>query len=162
MTKILSRFRYLNVNYGELLDSYFDFSSRISDPKSKKTGIELLAHSKQSYGQLTKRYVPLTVFDRFLLNTVLYLISWAVKIVADILLKISTRTKMIKIWQCKLVNYSQRVHIIFFNIAVLDVLVFCTRTIFHSKGLDWIAKGLAVLTLSFAAFDFAEIWILGS
>lgn len=106
--------------------------------------------------------MALTVFDRFLLNTVLYLISWAVKIAGDIILKISTQKKTIKIWQCNFVNYSQKIHLMLFNMAVLDILVFCTRTIFHSRDLGLLENGLAIVTLVFSAYDFTEIWILGS
>lgn len=162
MTKILTRFRLLNINFGNLLDKYFHFSSRLSDPNTKKTPSELLAHSKQSYGKLTSRSLALSVFDRFLLNTVLYLVTWLAKIVADILLKISTRERKIKVWHCNFVNYSQKAHLMLFNITALDVLVFCTRTIFHSRELGLIENGLAIVTLTFVAYDFTEIWILGS
>ena len=102
------------------------------------------------------------MFDRSLLNTVLYLITWALKIAADILLKVCTLKGSIKIWHCKFVNYSQKAHLMFFNVAVLDALVFCTRTIIHSRELGFLENALAVITLAFVVYDFTEIWSLGA
>lgn len=61
MGKIFSRFRFLDVNYGLFLDSYFDAAGESHDPPSKEEQF-LVEHNKQYYGKLTTKKLYLDVF----------------------------------------------------------------------------------------------------
>lgn len=65
-------------------------------------------------------------------------------------------------FECVVIGYSQKIHMIAFNLVSLDTLFYGIRTVFHSKGLSsWLyTKNFILLTL--LIIDFCEIWTLGS
>jgi len=49
-----------------------------------------------------------------------------------------------------------------FNMIALDLIIYGTRTVFHSLDLGPWKNGISALLLMLLIIDYSEIWILGS
>jgi hypothetical protein len=82
MNKIFCRFRFLEINYGPHLMTYFEFSAKKFDPPSLE-GKDVIAHKSSEYRRnMTTFRVHMDIFSFDSLRTILYTASWILKFVA--------------------------------------------------------------------------------
>lgn len=89
------------------------------------------------------------------------MITFPIRIFADIFLQISRRRKGISKVMNYVVNFGYLLHIKLFKMVYMDVCLFSTRTIFHSKDLYW-HKFLAFVLMFFVIYDFCEVLWVGA
>lgn len=162
MNKLLTRFRFLNINFGVLLSAYFKYSANKFDPPSKKSPNWIRDHSDGYYGKFSSENVAIDLFEYKIVNIIIFLISWSVKIFATGILKKANRSGKITKGKCYLIYYSQKIHMIAFNLIALDLIIYGIRTVFHSENLNFVKVSISFVLLSLLIIDYCEIWILGS
>lgn len=159
ITKLYARLRLVNINKGQLVREYFERSAKDADPPSKKSLKWIQQHSQQSFAKFDDFQVSLEVFESMQIQTIIYLCTFVIRIAADIILYISRHRKRISKWMNYVVSYGYLIHIKLFKMVYMDVCLFSTRTIFHSKDLHWHTFWAFVLIL-LVTYDFCEfIWI---
>lgn len=162
MNKLISRLRFINVQYGVYLDSYFGMTAKKYDPPSPKGLNHIYLHSDGYIGKFTSAAVSLDIFEVKLFNVILYLLSWAFKLYCLNILFLACEIKKISRLKCKLINYSQKFHFITFNMIVLDIFFYCMRTLNHTKGLDRSMQFWSLVLVSLVIIDIIEIWNITS
>lgn len=161
MNKIFCRFRMLDVNYGAYLWSYFSWSSEKFDPPSKMSPDDLVLKASKYYGNFLRLQIALHVFEGFLIETILYSLSWVLKIITSSILLHSANSQKIHKWQCYFIHISQKVHMVCFNLVAIDLLPYGLIAIFHTRDLSPLVFFASILLLTLLIVDFVQIWYLG-
>lgn len=162
MTKLICRLRFLDINFGLFLDSFFDWSADKYDPWRERSQ-ELVVERSEGYkGKFTEKKFALYIFENYFLITLVYMISWSLKLCSVIIINSSKRKMCISKIACYAVAFQQRVHISVFNIFSIDLILYGLRTVFHLTG-GWELENLiSMLLLSFLWYDFTEVWVKGN
>lgn len=161
MMKIYCRFRYFDINFGEQLSTYFEFSAKKFDPPTSRPQSEIVAHANKYYGNLVRSKVAIDVFEVNLVRVVIYGVSWLLKIVACCMLLRLKKTGKAEKALVHIINISQKVHMIALNAVALDLIVYALITIFHTRGLPNYYSWSSGILLSLLVMDFSEIWFKG-
>lgn len=130
MNKLYSRFKFLDFKHGRILHSYFESYGEKYDPKSGKSELEIAQKSQGYQGKFTTFFVGLTIFEFKLLDTLIYLISWIIKALAIMQLKNARKNLVISKFSCYLIHFSQKFHLVAFNLVALEIIIYCYRTLF--------------------------------
>lgn len=130
MNKLYSRFKLLDFRHGKILHSYFKNYGEKYDPQSKCSELEIAQKSKGFRGKFSTFLVSLSLMEFKLLDTLIYLISWAVKIASTILLKSVRANGFISPSVCYFIHFSQKIHLIAFNLVALEIIIYGYRTLF--------------------------------
>ena len=132
MLKLLSRFRFLFIQFGVLLTLFFKASAIKYDPESTRSERYFLDHSKGYYGKFSNEKASLDILEKEMVNIVIYIVAWILKSQTYIILKTAQNTNSITRMQCHFVNFTQKIHFVAFNKTVLDLLFYGMRTIVHT------------------------------
>jgi hypothetical protein len=162
MNKLLSRFRFLNINFGLLLTGYFEFSAKKFDPPSNKSNQWIRNHSDSFYGKFNMGNVALDLFEYKIINVIIFMTSWTLKIFATAMLKEANYHGRLTKVKCYFIFYSQKFHLIAFNLIALDLIIYGIRTVFHSENLGFTKNFISAILLCLLVIDYSQIWILGS
>lgn len=92
MMKIYCRFRFLDINYGHQLGTYFEFSAQKSDPPTQKSLQEILNHSEKYYGNLFWKKVALTIYEVNPIRIFIFGASWLLKIMANLMIALMNKS----------------------------------------------------------------------
>jgi hypothetical protein len=82
MNKLLSRFRFLSVKYGDLLETLFKTSAKKHDPQSSESDLYNLQHTDGYIGKFSDEKSRLTIFDKNIPNISIYCVLWILKIIS--------------------------------------------------------------------------------
>jgi hypothetical protein len=162
MNKLLSRFRLLNINFGQLLSAYFQFSAQKFDPPTEESSQWVYDHSDGYYGKFSSGRVALDIFEYKIINVIIFLVSWTIKLISTTFLKEANRTGKITKGKCYFISIGQKIHLIAFNMLCLDLIIYGIRTVFHSENLGFWKNSISALLLALLVIDYSEIWLLGS
>lgn len=161
MVKIYCRFRFLNINYGAQLGTYFEYSAKKFDPPTSKSLDSIIRHNRKYYGNLLWKYVALDIFEANPSRMIAFGVSWLLKIISNISLLVMTRKgKAIKAL-AHLVSISQKVHMITMNAVAIDLIPYSLITLFHTQNLAPIVPLSSALFLALLVYDYCEIWTKG-
>ena len=105
MSRLFTRLRVVNLNYGAVLNTYFaECASKVD--KSTEKGINYVTeNSDGTNGKFTGYMVPLEVFEFSLIKLILYIVSCLVKLAAKQLLSKAKAAKKITAGMCKFINF---------------------------------------------------------
>lgn len=161
MSRLYTRLRVVNINYGAVMNTYFyECASKVDKPSEK--GINHIRNNSDgTNGKFTAYMVPLEVFEFSLIKLILYALSSIVKIVANLLLAKAKDARKITPGMCKFINFQQKLHFIFFNTIMLDLMFYGLRTISHTS-LGILEQLITMICVGFVVYDAAEIWHLSS
>ena len=162
MIKILSRFRFLLIQFGLLLGIFFKASAIKYDPESIQSERYLLDHNQGYQGKFSLEKASLTIFEKEMISVVIYLVTWILKSQTYVILNIANDTLKITRSQCYFVNITQKIHFVAFNKITIDMIFFGFRTISHTKKLSFNEICLTVVLLLLVIFDICEIWKMSS
>jgi hypothetical protein len=87
MNKLLSRYRFLLMQFGVLLNIFFRTSAIKYDPESSKSELYILEHAKGYYGKFSREKVSLTIFDSKMINSLIYSLAWILKAISFVILR---------------------------------------------------------------------------
>lgn len=105
--RYLSRLRYFKMGYGLILTTFYrEFAKTFEKPSSK--GLDYIRiNSNGTKAKFTSEEVPLTVFDGSFLKTILYSLSFLLKLLLALKLQEFKKEKSITETWCKFINYHQ-------------------------------------------------------
>ena len=161
LTKWYSRLKLIDSNFGTTVDAYFENFGKDFDPKSKTEDKEIALRTKTYVGKFAYYNISLSIFEFKTFDTIIYLVSFGLKLLG-----------ILNLWKCKVTNkiskleiyfihYSQKFHLLCFNMISTEVALYCVRTTFHqSEPLDFDSAKAIVLMLMLIA-DYIEIWMKG-
>lgn len=161
MSKIYCRFKFFDINFGSVLGTYFDFSSKKFDPPSKEPMSYIVDHSNKYYGNLLLKKVALDIFEVNPLRITIYGVSWLLKTIFTILLIVAKSREYIPKAQAYLTSISQKVHMIALNSIAIDLIPYTLITLFHARRLSFFTTWLSGALLILLLLDYAEILIKG-
>ena len=161
MLKTYSRFRFLDINHGPYLQNYFESTASNFDPPTKKSDFEILKKTKKFYRNMSKYRVPLDPMETNFVRVVTYFASWILKILCFFLLRKSLTSWRIGKFQCYLIAFIQKFHMVSINLAALDVLPFCQRALFQTQDTSFFLRATAAALLLLLTLDFTEIFYFG-
>ena len=162
MNKLISRFRFLKIEFGILLTKFFQSSADKYDPESTLGEKYILEHTKGFLGKFNEEKVSLTIFEKEWINVMIYITAWILKSQTFVILIISSDTQQITRMQCHFVNFAQKIHFVAFNKIIIDLIFYGLRTISHTRDLSVIEISNTVVLLFLVFFDVCEVWILTS
>lgn len=120
-----------------------------------------MKENNKYYGNLVRNKVSLDIYEVDTLKMMIYWVSWALKLVAVLLLQISISNLRISKGTAYFVSISQKIHMIALNSIALDLIPYCLRTIFHSRYLPLATQVSSHLGIGLLVLDFCEIWYKG-
>jgi hypothetical protein len=133
MKKLLSRYRFLNINFGELLDIIFKINGEKYDPKSSLGDRHINSHSKGFKAKFTREKISLTIFEKDIVSILIYIIAWMLKFEAFIMLIIMNHTKKITRMQCYIIHFIQKIHFVAFNNIIMDLVFYSCRMMAQTR-----------------------------
>ena len=162
MKKLLSRYRFLNINFGELLDIIFKKSGEKYDPKSSLGDRHINSHGKGFKAKFTREKISLTIFEKDIVSILIYIIAWMLKFEAFIMLNIMNYTKKITRMQCYIIHFIQKIHFVAFNNIIMDLVFYSCRMMAQTRAMSNNENIFTVIVIFMAVFDVCEIWLLSS
>ena len=95
MNKLFSRFRFLFIQFGVLMNAFFDESAKKYDPQSIHSKKYIMEHSDGYRGKFNTEKAALTIFENSIINVIIYAVAWILKFQSYIILNISSSTQRI-------------------------------------------------------------------
>ena len=92
MIKILSRYRFVFIQFGLLLNIFFKFSAKKYDPESIHSDFYVLEHSDGSNGKFGLEKSALTIFEYNLVNVLVYSSAWVLKLICYYVMREARKT----------------------------------------------------------------------
>ena len=174
--KLFSRLRLVNISYGVYLEGFLDsignlydkmYQSKNKDTQAQASGKRLMQQKKfvddeAIYkngwkAKFEEKGIPMLLVAKINQQQLfMFLGSWLLRIVSNIIFWWMRNRRFVKPWLLSLVRLQRKLHFVVFNSTVLDILFYGTRTILHSK------QGLIPWTwmLSVACFVLAFVDVL--
>lgn len=106
MQKVYCRYRLIGMNYGAYLKSYFQWSASKFDPETSRSESEMVSNNRKYYQNMLEYKVPLDPFEYGFLRLIFYSVSWALKILAFLILRSSVYSGRVKKWQAYFIGIS--------------------------------------------------------
>ena len=160
INKMFSRFRFLNIPFGKLTDTYFREASKKYDPSSSKSYDYIAYHSKGYFAKFNEEKSSLTIFENSMTDLIIYLVAWVLKFQSFFILWICSQTQNISRFLCHFINFSQQFHFVAFNKIVLDLIFYGFRTLTHVKDISEFEFYATLFLIFLVIFDIFEIWQL--
>ena len=143
------------------MDAYFENFGKDFDPKSKTEDKEIALRTKTYVGKFAFYNISLSIFEFKTFDTVIYLVSWFLKLLGILnLWKCKTTLKMSKA-EIYFIHYSQKFHLLCFNMISTEVSLYCIRTAFHVSEPPDFESTKAVILILMLISDYIEIWMKG-
>lgn len=161
MQKTYTKFRYIDINHGSYLQAYFQASAIKFDPPTKRDMNAIQNSSSKQYINMIKYRVAFDIFEVNLLRVILYSVSWFFKILSYVLLEIAIRKKNLVKVSCYFIAFSQKAHMITFNVITIDLISYSHRTLFQQTDASFLLRTFSAILLSLLVYDFCEIFNLG-
>lgn len=163
--KLVNKLRFINVEYGILLGTFLDNIGDIFNTGKVKCNENMSCFLKRDNGRFTQDEYPLCFSCYLLLKSGIYMFSFIIlRIFENIGIEKSSVGKEIKgnisLFRIKIWRFFQKIHLLVFNIIVLDVIFFATRRITQShpmKLFDNIDIFFSIFLLSLIIYDFSNI-----
>ena len=151
--KMMSKYIYLNAKQGQLLRSCLEkIEEKTGTFKEESASIEYIS-SKGNRGKLTKYRILLNPFTKLFNKIMLYLSSWTLKLVIK-----AASLMRLRVWKFVLIlmYFIPKVHLIIFNMILVDFTFYLPRGSLHSNNLSvW---GPCWLILLLISIDFIAIY----
>ena len=189
--KFVFRLKYINVDWGDYVTSFFgekfsrrnqkrlqgalDRRARILSPQEQKDNNnrilekadndEVVLNSNGFKGQLSKHNVAVIFTMIIYAKSVIYVLTWVTKIAIGIILECMRREKITEsAFIFKVARLNQKIHFTVFMFVVTDLSFHCSRTLLHTRPLDFspkvlTSKILAMISFSLIFVDLAIIWL---
>lgn len=166
ISKLISRLRLINVQFGELLGTFMDGMSKGYAEKN----VNLDKSYLNSNGNKAKiDFYGMRIFlfetDSFFkdgLKIFFYLISWMLKFIAWRMVKNFKKTKKIGKYQVKFIQFQRKIHFVLFNITIIDVAYYGTRSLIHTEANQSNSFNLLLIALCYSlyAWDLMDLaWV---
>ena len=149
--KIVNKVRLMQLNFGPRLSV---FLKSVGDmfvflgPGNRARDVE---NSVGFRGAISKQYIDLEFGRVFVDKIVLYLISWAL-LAANFLARV--RQLKLPVFWLHVMHYHPKVHLLLFNIVVVDFCFYGARSILHTRSKLPGNEFLAYLSLALISADF--------
>ena len=154
--------RFFNIYYGEMLENFLVEIAKATDSKRVKN-TDLMVYSQVGYrSKLTIYDRPIVFIEVYYSRAILFLVSWVVKIICNIILLRSRIKKSINKQVFIFLFYQQKIHYILFSLALLDGPHLASRTVVHmtqtpiTRGLIF-EKIASIIFLVLIAIDFTSL-----
>ena len=131
--KLIARFRFINVFFGDLLETFLSTAGQGLDPKSILDRDSIIQNTVASRGKFAKYETPITTLDIYHYKTALYMFSFIVRLIEKIFIDI-IRTSRIKKFGFYFIFYHNRIHFLLFNMFLAGGIFLNTRTLLHMKA----------------------------
>lgn len=161
MQKTYCRFRFLNINHGPYLQTYFESSSEKFDLPTKKTPDEIQMMNGKLYSSMIRYRVSFDIVEINLILTIFYSASWLLKIISYFIIEVAIRYRNLTRITCYFVSISQKIHMIAFNAIAIDLIPYALRTLFQASTCPLLMKWISGVLLSLIIYDFCEVSHLG-
>jgi hypothetical protein len=89
MNKLLCRFRLFEVDFGQLLNIFFEENAKKLDPRSPQSIRFIEEHTNGYRGKFTTQKAPLVTFDTQMISVLLYMIAWVIKFESFVILHLA-------------------------------------------------------------------------
>ncbi len=151
----------VNLNFGMVLGAYFEESAKNNDKPTRKGKDFVLTQSNGQKAKFTYYQMQLNFFEYFSIKLALYGISFLLKLIGYIYLNNAEKENKISKIACYVINTFQQVHFALFNIVIIDLIYFASRTLVHSN-LENDVKLVAYLFVFLGVYDIMEVWYKSS
>ena len=147
--QIANRLYFINIDYG-MVQGEFLKSIAIVDVDEPDLGHPQYVYNVRSYrGKLSGIKITLDVISYMRYKIIMYYISWGLKL-AQLDLMRSDKLARILIYFCFFWN---KIHLIVFNLLLVDFLWLAPRTILHSANLGFFKMFMTYLTMIMINID---------
>ena len=101
-------------------------------------------------------------FEHGFMRAVFYSVSWALKLLAYLLLSSVIHKGSVKKWHAYFIGISQKVHNVAMNVVALDLIPYSLRALFQAQNLQPGTVASSAILLCLLVFDFYEVYLKGS
>ena len=159
---MVSYLRFLNIYFGEMLEGFLVEIGNATDTKKVKN-TDLMVQSQVGYrSKLTIYDRPIVFLEVYYSRAVLFLVSWILKVIANLLLQYCKNKKSINKQIFFFIFFQRKIHYVLFCLALLDGPHLASRAIIHMVNSPestnlLIEKIASVVFLVLIAIDFSSI-----
>jgi hypothetical protein len=93
--QLLSRFRFLFIQFGLYLIIFLKAVGEIYDPETSENEMYILAHNKGFRGKFSTEKSSLTIIEKEIITITIYLVIWILKTQTYVILKTAYSTQSI-------------------------------------------------------------------
>jgi hypothetical protein len=158
--QLISRFRFLFINFGIYLTIFLRAIGEIYDPETSKSETYVLNHSEGFRGKFSSEKPYFTVVDKETVTITIYIITWILKTQTYVILNMAKYSQKITRIQCRFVDITQKIHSVAFEEVVMEIFFYGFRTLGQTRDLSFMEIFTTVLLLLMIIFDIVEIWVL--
>ena len=132
----------------------------LSLQSNRKHQIE--SSSKGSYAKLDKFQVSIFFQGPLMIKSILYDISWVLKLVGLILMSGMKKTNKAVKWKLSYLKYQRKLHFILVMSGAMDTYFFGTRIILHRNNgaVDLLVKAVLAVNMTLITLDMLEIMVV--
>jgi hypothetical protein len=148
--KIINKLYFININYGIRLDAFLKGMGEQTANLTKEESDEMIKQLDRYRGKLTKDKIPFDFLANMNYKIGLYLGVWFMWII-----NFSLRTLQVKVakWYLHVMYWSDKVHLIIFNLVFIDFIWYGAHTMLHARGRSIVEQSIACLCLLLIAVD---------
>ena len=162
--KTLVQFRYLNINFGNILEVFMEGLGRKLEVKSKDEHNSKILNQTGTKAKLSLYKRPITTFKHYHYKIVIYLISWILKITFKIVTRRAKKAQYIQKWAFYMIYYHQKLHFAVFNTFIASGVMITASTLLYMKinidnKLLTLDYGLAALCTILYTIDFFDLFL---
>ena len=129
--KMISYLRFFNIYYGEMLENFLVEIGKATDSKKVKNTNEMVANQVGYRSKLTIYDRPIVFIEVYYSRAILFMVSWVLKLIANLLMARSKAKKMINKQVFFFIFFQRKIHFVLFCLALLDGPHLASRTIVH-------------------------------
>ena len=157
VTKVMqygNKLYYININHGEILDAFLLKTASIMQDKMDTKRPQFVFNSNSYRGKMSKQRTTTDFVDFMGIKIALYLFSWALQGLKTMMMINCVMSKK-GIYFC---HFSNKLHLIVFNLVFLDVIWLAPRTLFYSRDIPIHRYQLSILMAVLIQVDIIYIY----
>ena len=129
--KMISYLRFFNIYFGEMLENFLVEIGKATDSKKVENTNEMVVNQVGYRSKLTIYDRPIVFIEVYYSRAVLFMVSWVLKLIANLLLARSKAKKSINKQVFFFIFLQRKIHFVLFSLALLDGPHLASRTIVH-------------------------------
>ena len=151
--QIVNKLAFINVDFGPKLESFLLKTAAITQYESDPSHPQQVFNSKRYRGKVSKYKTTFDVMRYMAYRLIAYYASWILRCLKRYLMNTKQMNK-VGIYMC---HYSNKIHLVIFNLIFIDFIWLASRAMLHGRNLPLNRTIPTIITFALMFFDF---WLI--
>lgn len=151
--QIMNKVYFININHGKKLDAFLSQTTSIVQFDRNTRYPQRVFNEPSFRGKLSKNKITLDFPLKMTFQIIMYISSWIMQAVKSKMMK-NTQMGKLGIYYC---YYSNKMHLVVFNVVFVDFIWLAYRTVFHTKSIGLLRLILSQVIIVLVMVDICKI-----